>query len=301
MSRRPARGRAALGREPAEAGERLQKALAQLGLGSRREAEAWIRAGRVSVNGSVAALGARVLPADRVSLDGRRVQQRASGAQQAYLCHRSPGEPLARRGGASAQAGASLELRSTLLERLPRSAGRRFVAVSPMPAPDGGLELVSGDGELAAQLQRAVRGLTAEFSVRVRNELDPAQLERICEGLLDDGERLAVLACTPAGGEGTNRWYTLSARGASGRAVRRLFERNGALVSRVLRTRLGPVALERALGRGQFRPLAPAELAGFLAAARGEPESETPAATARRSSHRSPRGSRDRAGPGRGR
>jgi 23S rRNA pseudouridine2605 synthase len=71
---------------------------------------------------------------------------------------------------------------------------------------------------------------------------------------------LAVERCEAAGGEGVNRWYTLAARGASGKAVRQLFERQGALVSRVLRTQLGPLSLGRALGRGQFRELTEEEL-----------------------------------------
>jgi 23S rRNA pseudouridine2605 synthase len=158
-------------------------------------------------------------------------------------------------------------MRPGLLGRLPRRAGRRFVAVSPMPRVDGGLELVTSDGDLAARLQRAVRMLGSEFSVRVRGELSDTQLQGIVGGALDSGERLAVERCEAAGGEAANRWYTLVARGASGKEVRQLFERQGALVSRVLRTQLGPVALERSLGRGQFRELAQEELAALLPAA----------------------------------
>ena len=128
-----------------DAGQRLQKALAQLGLGSRRQAEQWIRAGRLTVNGAVASLGTRVRESDQVRLDGRLVRRRGTRPQQLLVCHRSPGE--------------SLERGSALIERLPRVAGRRFVAVSPMPVNDGGLELLTSDGELAARLQRAVRSL----------------------------------------------------------------------------------------------------------------------------------------------
>jgi 23S rRNA pseudouridine2605 synthase len=120
--------------------------------------------------------------------------------------------------------------------------------------------------------------------VRVHGELTPEQLERIGVGTLDRGTNLAVLACTAAGGEGTNRWYTLSARGASGKDVRQLFERQGALVSRVLRTRLGPVGLERSLGRGQFRRLTPGETQGLLAESDALPTSA--ARPARRRTHR---------------
>jgi len=222
-----------------------------------------------------------------VRLDGRLVHAPtvASGMARAFICHRSPGEPLqAARGGAEPQAQEAFPgpmrmthahdpgtaPRPALLERLPRRAGRRFIAVSPMPLPDGGLELVTPDGELAARLQRSVRALESEFGVRVRGELSAQQLQEILGGTLDSGAQLAVERCEAAGGEGANRWYTLVARGASGKDVRQLFERQGALVSRVMRTRLGGLALERALARGQFRQLSAEELAALTAGAAGE-------------------------------
>jgi 23S rRNA pseudouridine2605 synthase len=253
--RRPPAGRG----EP----ERLRKVLARAGLASRREVEAWIRAGRLTVNGEVATLGARVVAGDRISLDGRRVHTHAAHtAVRVFLCHRSPGESL--EAGAPAAGALSGVSRPGLLERLPHRAGRRFIAVSPMPRVDGGLELVSSDGELAAQLQRAVHSLTNEFGVRVRGALSESQLQGILGGILDSGARLAVEGCAPAGGEAANRWYTLTARGASGKDVRQLFERQGAQVSRVLRTRLGPLSLERSLGRGHFRELTQEELGTLL-------------------------------------
>ncbi|HTX24135.1 MAG TPA: S4 domain-containing protein [Steroidobacteraceae bacterium] len=252
---------------------RLQKALAQLGIGSRREVESWIRAGRLTVNGAAAELGVRVRHSDQIRLDGRLVRRRPGAAQQVFVCHRSPGEPLERgaaRAPGSASAASALEPRSgtpvrlPLFERLPRVGGPRFIAVSPMPRHDGGLELVTSDGELATTLQRAARELIGEFSVRIRGELTEAQLAAVQEGRLDGGARLDVTGCAPRGGEGSNRWYTVTVRGARGKDVRRLFERCGAFVSRVLRTRLGPVTLERSLARGQFRRLAQAELTELL-------------------------------------
>jgi 23S rRNA pseudouridine2605 synthase len=266
---------------PSHPPQRLQKALAQLGFGSRREVESWIRAGRLTVNGEVAALGMRVRDSDQIRLDGRAVRRRSAAAQQVFICHRSPGEPLA----GTAPSARPVE-RTPLFERLPHVGGRRFIAVSPMPLHDGGLELVTSDGELAAKLQRAARALTAEFSVRVHGELDDVRLASVREGWLDDGAQLEVLSCLPSGGEGSNRWYAVAVRGARGKDVRQLFERSGALVSRVLRTRLGPVALDRRLARGQFRRLGPQTLAELLA------HSET---TAHRSSDHSRRGSRGRA------
>jgi 23S rRNA pseudouridine2605 synthase len=250
--------------------ERLQKVLARAGLASRREAEAWIRAGRLTVNGQAAALGVRVGPDDEVRLDGRLIRQRAPGSGgRVYLYHRSPGESLDALPGRSSARERGWEGGApgkALLERLPKRAGRRFGVVSPMPRIDGGLELVCGDGDLTARLQRAVHALASEHSVRVRGELNEQQLAGVLAGVLDSGERLSVQGCAPAGGEGANRWYAVTARGASGKDIRQLFERQGAIVSRVLRTRLGSLVLERSLARGQFRELAREELEALLQA-----------------------------------
>jgi 23S rRNA pseudouridine2605 synthase len=251
MRRGPAPRRARARAAPAAAPERLQKLLSRAGLASRREAEQWIRAGRLTVNGVTATLGTRATDADQLRLDGRLVHARAApGGGHVFLCHRSPGETLA-----------------AAIARLPRRAGKRFIAVSPMPRVDGGLELVSSDGELALRLQRRVHTLASEFSVRVRGELDAVQIEALLRGELDSGARLEVQRLEAAGGEGANRWYTLAARGASGRQVRQLLERHGALVSRVLRTQLGPVVLDRLLSRGHSRELEPEELRALVAPA----------------------------------
>ena len=261
---RPAAARPAATRSAAAVpGERLQKVLAQAGLASRREAEAWIAAGRVTVNGEVASLGSRVQGRDELRVDGRVVRRsrdaaKLGAAASVFLCHRSSGESL----------------REGLIARLPRRAGRRFLAVSPMPQVDGGLELLTTDGALAARLQRRVRRWPVELLVRVRGELDDTTLQRVRDGQLDDGRRLEIVevegSALPA--EGSNRWYRVVATGASGKELRQLFERQGALVSRVQRTTLGPLVLTRDLNRGHFRLLTAEEARALEAApARSEP------------------------------
>lgn len=252
------------------AGERLQKVLSELGLASRRQAESWIRAGRLSVNGAPAVLGMRVSAVDQLRLDGRMIRRRAAHAGTVLLCHRSPGQPLlalatrsagALAGGQKRRAGV---LTPSIAERLPTRGGRRFISISPMPALDGGLELLTSDGSLAARLQRVVRTLEAEFSLRVRGELSIEQQQAICRGVLAPGARLQVRSLEPGGGQASNRWYRLVALGASGHELRQLIEQQGVTLARVLRTRLGSLPLPRTLGRGQWRELAPSELSGLL-------------------------------------
>ena len=241
--------------------------LAQAGLASRREAEVWITRGRVTVNGSPAVLGQRVSGRDEIRVDGRVVRRSRDasklGAEDTvFLCHRSTGQSLA----------------EELVLRLPRRAGKRFLAVSPMPRIDGGLELMTSDGALAARLQRLVREWPVEFLVRIRGELDEPHQAAILRGELDDGRALAVesLEGSEEEAEISNRWYRVRITGASGKDVRQLFERQGALVSRVQRTALGPLALTRDLNRGQFRALTSEEAALLRSSKRVATAPKTP-------------------------
>ena len=241
---------------PAGAAERLQKYLAQRGLGSRRGIEEWIRAQRLTVNGRIAELGQKVTTADDIRLDGRPIRVRATEAAQAFMFNRSPGDPLRE----------STAERAALIERLPKNAGRRFIAVSPMPNIDGGLELVTSDGALATRLQRAVHRLPTEFQVRVKGKLGPDQLEGVKSGKLDRQTRMVIdqLGASEAELEAANRWYSIVARGASGKDIRQLFERQGALVSRIQRLSMGSLKLEKSLARGQYRQLEESDVEALL-------------------------------------
>jgi len=248
----------------------VQKVLSQLGLASRREAEDWIRAGRLTVNGQPAILGMRIAPQDQLKLDGRVIRQRLARPSRepserppVFLCHRSPGEALlpARRGSEPSGKSSSS---SSMAERLPRRAGLRFISISPLPAVDGGIEFLTADGALASRLQRTVHALEMEFSLRVRGELSEEQQQAIRAGMLDRGTAVKVVLLEPGGGEGSNRWYRLVAVGASGNDIRQLIERAAVTLVRMLRTRVGALELPRALPRSHWRELAAPELALLL-------------------------------------
>lgn len=240
----------------------MQKILARAGLASRREAEEWVRAGRVTVNGEVATLGTRAHGHDLLRLDGRVIHQAPARRSATWLCHRSPGENLLP--PRDEEESVDDTDRDAVSQRLSRRVGRRYIPVSPMARSDGGLELLTSDGELALRLQRAVHGLKVEFTVRVRGELSPGQIEGVLAGVMPDGERLRIEVCEPMGGEGANRWYRIEGMGTNGRMLRELIESQDATVSRVLRVAMGGLKLERTLARGQVRQLTESEIEQLL-------------------------------------
>jgi 23S rRNA pseudouridine2605 synthase len=214
------------------------------------------------VNGKPAQLGDKLHPDDRLQLDGRSVRQRAAAVAPVFICNRSPGQALLPRADVS----------ESLAGGLPRRSGRRYLCISPLPEPDGGLELLTADGAMAVRLQRKVRQLLMEFQLRVRGELSAVQLAGLSDGQLDRGERLQIIKVEAGGGEGANRWYTVQALGVSGNDLRQLLQRQAVTVSRVLRVAVGGLRLDRSLARGHSRELQEAELELLLNPATTQPQ-----------------------------
>jgi len=241
--------------------ERIQKVLSAQGIGSRREVEAWIGAGRIAVNGVPAVAGQAIGPRDDVRLDGRRLRLRwdVELLPQALVYHRP-----AREGMRAAVEGSE---RSTF-DRLPRPASGRWVPVSPMGLGEGGLELFVNDGALAASLMSGADRLSSEFSVRVRGEFDESRITEVVEAAARDPEsngRIDELDF--AGGEAANRWARVVTTGLRPRDLKRIFEHCGIEANRILRTRFGPISMERSLARGVSRKLTSGELAALADAA----------------------------------
>jgi 23S rRNA pseudouridine2605 synthase len=258
---------------PGPTGERLQKVLANAGVGSRRQIEEWIRAGRVEVNGKVAQLGDRVGPRDRIRIDGRLLPpaSREPVARQILVYNKPEGEIVTR---------VDPEGRKTVFESLPRPKGGRWVAVGRLDIGTSGLLILTTDGELANRLMHPSREIEREYAVRVLGSVAPATLDRLCEGVaLDDGPaRFDSIA--DLGGEGANHWYSVVLREGRYREVRRLWEAVDAKVSRLKRVRFGPVALTSRDRVGHVRDATAAERAALLELAGLPPEA--PARPARR-------------------
>lgn len=232
---------------PAPKAERLQKLLAAAGLGSRRQIESWIEAGRVTLAGRIAKLGDRAAPGDAVAVDGRPVTLSASASGRLLMYHKPEGELVTR----SDPAG-----RPTVFARLPPG---RWIAVGRLDINSAGLLLFTDDGELANRLMHPRYGLEREYAVRVQGALGQAELERLRRGVeLADGHAAfdRIESADPRVRESANRWYRVTLREGRNREVRRMFDAVGARVSRLLRVRYGSFELPRDLPPGQWREVA---------------------------------------------
>ena len=227
--------------------ERLQKFLARMGLGSRRQIEDWIRQGRITVNGVPAQLGASVNGAEKIGIDGKLIQVRAFGQQRRVLAYYKPVGEIASRHDP--------EGRTTIFEHLPPLRDGRWIVVGRLDLNTQGLLLITNDGELANRLMHPSSQVEREYAVRVLGEVTPDMLKRLREGVpLEDG--LARFdEIREAGGDGANHWYHVVLKEGRNREVRRLWESQGVAVSRLTRVRFGPVTLRRGLHPGHWDEL----------------------------------------------
>ena len=236
------------------AGEKLQKVLARIGVGSRRDVEAWISQGRIKVNGKDATLGQRVDMHDAITVDGRVIKrEEATETVRRVIMYNKPDGEICTRDDP--------EGRPTVFDRLPRPKEGRWVNIGRLDINTTGLLMFTTDGELANRLMHPSFEMDREYAVRVRGEVDDDMLLRLKNGvILEDGPARFTDIQQAPGGEGFNHWYHCVVMEGRNREVRRLWESQGLVVSRLKRVRYGPVFLNSDLPMGRWREMSQYEV-----------------------------------------
>lgn len=236
---------------------KLQKLLAQKGLGSRREMEALIASGHVSINGRTATLGDRISAQDRVQIGKRVIRfDFADRLPRVLLYHKPEGEIVSR---------SDPEGRPTVFDKLPHLKSSKWIAIGRLDFNTSGLLIFTTDGSLANHLMHPRFEMEREYAVRIIGELTAEQITQLTTGVqLDDGMASFDLLIEE-GGEGINHWYRVVLREGKNREVRRMFEAIGVTVSRLMRVRFGPINLPPRIKRGQWMELNEKETRRLLA------------------------------------
>lgn len=229
-------------------GEKLQKLLARMGLGSRRQLEEVIKAGRVSINGNLATLGDRATSQDEVRIDGRlvRLKSEKQKRRRVLAYYKPEGEICSR---------TDPEGRPTVFDRLPKLTGDRWIMVGRLDINSSGLLLFTNDGELAHRLMHPSSEVVREYAVRVLGELSPQMVHHLTTGVMLDDGVAKFDDIKEGGGSGVNKWYHVSLKEGRKREVRRMFESQELKVSRLIRTRYGTAYLPKELRTGRFLEL----------------------------------------------
>lgn len=226
---------------------KLHKVLAEAGIGSRRDMEDLIVAGRVSVNGEPAHVGQRVGPNDKVRVNGRLVSRPKAGKlPRVVLYHKPAGEIVSHD---------DPEGRATVFARLPRIRSGKWLSIGRLDLNTEGLLILTTSGELANRLSHPRYEAEREYAVRVLGELSDEKQAELTTGIqLEDGQA-QFNSLDYIGGEGSNRWYRVTLSEGRNREVRRMFQAAGVTVSRLIRTRFGDVILPSNLRRGRWDEL----------------------------------------------
>ena len=233
-------------------GERIAKVIARAGLASRREAEAWIAAGRVSVNEVVISSPAlNVTPSDRIAVDGTPL--RARERTRLFLYHKPRGLVTTH---------SDPEGRDTIFRALPKGLPR-LISVGRLDINTEGLLLLTNDGGLARVLELPSTAWLRRYRVRALGRVRQDALDRLRGGVTIDGMHYGPIEATLDREQGANVWLTFGIREGKNREVRKVVESLGLKVNRLIRTSFGPFELGD-LDEGKVREIETAELRRIL-------------------------------------
>ena len=238
---------------------KLQKVLAQAGVGSRRDIEQMIEDGRIEVNDQVAHIGQRISFGDRIKVAGRPIKVRiAPPAARILAYHKPTGEVVTHD---------DPQGRPTVFRRLPRLHNGKWMSVGRLDLNTEGLLLFTNSGELANQLMHPRFGVEREYAVRVLGSLGEDARNKLLTGVEIDGQTASFVSISNGGGEGVNQWYRVVITEGRNREVRKLFDAVGLTVNRLIRVRYGAIVLPRGLKRGVWVELGESDVRAVKALA----------------------------------
>jgi len=228
--------------------ERIQKILARAGYGSRREIERWVNAGDITVNGVVATTGQAVDENYKITIRGKviKLASKLKAKPQVLLYHKKVGEICSRN---------DPEGRPTVFDHLPKLSSGRWIQVGRLDINTDGLLIFTTDGELANRLMHPSYEIEREYASRILGKVTDDMIDRLTTGVeLEDG-MAKFTRIKFEGGEGANSWYHVVLNEGKNREVRRLWESQDVIVSRLRRIRYGDIVLHRSLRRGEYEKL----------------------------------------------
>lgn len=222
--------------------ERVQKALARMGFGSRREIERLIGEGQIRINGQLAKPGDHVTEGDKVNIGNRRAVIKSEVNRiRVLLYHKPEGEICTRK---------DEQGRKTVFDSIGRLKDGRWISIGRLDINSSGLLLFTNYGELANHLMHPSSEVEREYAVRVQGEVTRDTIKNLLKGVeLEDGF-MKFDQIVDAGGQGSNHWYHVILKEGKNREVRRLWQSQDVRVSRLTRVRYGNLVLPRDLKAG---------------------------------------------------
>ena len=232
--------------------ERIQKHLAQLGLGSRRQIEQWIKAGRIRTDHGIAKLGDKIETSSRVYIDNRLIVPQSGKFETRIIAyHKEEGEVSTHR---------DPQHRQTFLKSLPEIKTGKWMSVGRLDINTSGLILFSNNGNLAHSLMHPSCQIERVYLCRVFGQVNRKILNQLQAGVISNRETVRLDRVEHHRGSGMNQWYRVTLKRGKYREIRRAWESVDCQVSRLIRIRYGPVELPRTLKPGGWIELTPEQV-----------------------------------------
>jgi len=228
--------------------ERIQKLLSRAGYGSRREIERWVTAGDITVNGVIATSGQAISETDKVTLRGQvlKLANKLRARPQVLLYHKQMGEICSRN---------DPEGRPTVFDNLPKINSGRWIQVGRLDINTDGLLIFTTDGELANRLMHPSYEVERVYASRILGNVTEDIINNLKTGVMLEDGIAKFTSIKFDGGDGANKWFHVSLKEGKNREVRRLWESQDLIVSRLRRISYADITLKRSLRAGEYEDL----------------------------------------------